>query len=798
MMQDLRFAARALRRAPGFAATVIATLALGLGVTTAIFTVSYGVLLRPLPYGAPDGLVVLLHDGTHPVSPADFLDYKRELQAIRPLSAAQWWEANLTGSGQAERLRGLQVSSDLFDTLQVAPLLGRAFVPGEEVTGSNVVVLSHALWTRRFAADPAIVGRAISLDRVPHVVIGVMPASFHFAPFWATRSELWKPLSLEGRLADRDGRSLRLFGRLSPGATQASAQAEASVVATRLAAAFPDSHTGLGIGVVPLHEKTVGPVRPLLTVLAGMAGFVLLISCANVSSLLLARASARHREMAVRTTLGASHLRLVRQLLAESLVLSTAGGIGGALLASIGISWLAAALPPGAVPRQHELSAGHSLLLVAGALIALATVICGMAPVLHLRRAALHDVLKDSPRGATEGRARLTTRRALVALQMALALAVVVGAGLMGRTFVRLQALDPGFDPRGVLTAVVSLSGTAHTTGTARLEFFDRLAEEIEHLPGVEHVSAINHLPLAGDIWRLGIEIDGRAAPRPGERASAAYRVVRPGYFRTMGLPLRRGRDFARSDGESAPAVVIVNEAMARRHWPGEVPLDRRIRLRGRLLTVVGVAADARQDDWTSTVGEEMYVPYAQHADGLGASSLTWVVRTTGEPERLAPLLERTVWSLDPDLPVSNVATMAQVIGEELWRSRTSAALLTVFAAAALALSAMGVYGLVAYTVSRRTREIGIRMALGARRTDVVRLASREALVPAIAGACLGVPLALLVARSMSTLMYEIPVHDPGTFTLTAVVLTLVALTASVWPALEAGRVDPIRAMRDE
>jgi len=639
MLQDLRFAARGIRRAPGFAAAVIATLALGLGVTTAIFTVSYSLLLRPLPYGTPDQLIVLLHDGTHPVSPADYLDYKRELRSVQPLAAAQWWEANLTGSGQAERVRGLQVSSDLFLTLQVAPLLGRTFAPGEDVSDASVVVLGHGLWTRRFAADPAIVGRRITLDRVPHVVIGVMPPGFHFAPFWATRAELWKPLSLENRLADRDGRSLRLFGRLTPGATLDAAQAEASVVAARLAAEFADSHAGLGIAVVPLHEKTIGPVRPLLAVLAGLAAFVLLISCANVSSLLLARASALHREMAVRTTLGASQARLVRQLLAESLVLSGAGGIGGALLASIGITWLAATLPPGSLPRQHELATDHTLYLVAAALVASATVLCGMAPVFHLRRTALHDVLKDGPRGATEGRSRLTARRALVALQMALALAVVAGAGLMGRTFISLQALDPGFDPRGVLTAVVSLSGTTHTTGAARLAFFDRLAEEIRRLPGVQYVSAINHLPLAGDLWRLGIEIEGRPAPLPGERLSAAYRVIRPDYFGTMGLPLRRGRDFVDADRASAPAVVIINEAMARRHWPGEDPLDRRIRLHSRTLTIVGVAANARQEDWTSAAGEEMYVPYAQHADGLGASSLTWVVRTTGSPDRLAPLL---------------------------------------------------------------------------------------------------------------------------------------------------------------
>ena len=798
MLQDLRFALRTWRRQPGFAAGVIVTLALGLGITTAIFTVAYSVVLRPLPYGAPGRLVVLLHGGTSPVSPADFLDYRRELRTVTPLSAAQWWEANLTGRGQAERLRGLQVSANLFETLQVSPALGRTFHRGDDRSGSKVVVLSHGLWTRRFAADPDILGQTILLDREPYVVIGVMPASFRFAPFWATRAELWKPLSLEHRLNDRGGRSLRLFGRLAQGATAESARAEASTIAARLASAYPDTNAGLGIDVVPLHEKTVGSVRPLLGVLAGMAAFVLLIACANVSSLLLARASSRQREMAVRTTLGASAARLIRQHLAESFVLSAAGGVGGALLASSGLALLGSMLPPGSLPRQEEISTGVTLFAVSAVLVACATLLSGLAPVIQLRRTAVNDVLKNSPRGATEGRGRLTARRGLVAAQMALALAVVAGAGLTGRTLSRLQALDPGFDPHGVLTAVVSLSDATHPTAAHRLAFFDRLAVEIGSLPGVQHVSAINHLPLGGDLWRLGVAIEGRPAPRPDERLSAAYRVTRPGYFTTMRLPLRAGRDFSTDDAAASTPVVIVNEAMAERHWPGASPLGRRIQLGGQTLTIVGVAANARQEDWTSPAAEEIYVPYAQHADGLGAKSLTWVLRTDGSPDRLAPLLERTVAALNPDIPVSNLATMAQVIGDELWRSRTSALLLGLFAAAAMALSAVGVYGIVSYAVSRRTREIGIRLALGAGRRDVMALAAREALVPAAAGAVVGMPLALLVGSAMTELLYQVPAHDAATFSVTALTLTVVALAASWWPSLRAARVDPIRALRDE
>jgi predicted permease len=389
-------------------------------------------------------------------------------------------------------------------------------------------------------------------------------------------------------------------------------------------------------------------------------------------------------------------------------------------------------------------------------------------------------------------------RRALIAAQMALALAIVAGAALMGRTILSLRAVDAGFDPEGVLTATVSLSGTPHISPESRIAFFDRLAAGIERLPGVASVSAINHLPLAGDLWRLTVEIEGRPAPPPDERIGAAYRVVRPGYFETMRLRLRSGRDFTDADRAGAVPVVVVNSAMASRYWPGESPLGRRIRLGDDLLTIVGVAADARQEDWTASPGEEIYLPYAQRAGGMGGASLTWVIRSHGDPAALVPTVQRAVWQMDPSLPVSDMATMKQIIGDELWRSRASAALMAAFATVALAISALGMYGIVVYTVSRRAREIGIRLALGARAADVVRLAAREALVPAVAGVLLGLPLALLLTRSMAALLYGVPPDDTGTFALTAAGLTAVALAASAGPAVRAGRVDPVVSLRSE
>ena len=803
MLQDLRHALRALRQAPGLTAAVLATLAVGLGAATAIFSVSYAVLLRPLPYGEPDRLVVLLHEGTHPVGPADFFDYRRALGTLESLSAAEYWTTTVTGEGRPERIHGLRVTADLFRTLRTDALIGRTLAKGEDAgEGAPVVVLSHALWTARFAADPLVLGRTMLLDGRPHVIVGVMPEDFRFAPFWATQAAIWKPLALADRASDRDGRSLRLFGRLAPGATLDSAQAEASAVAARLAAAYPETNTGRDITVMPLHEKTVGHVRPLLLVLAGMAALLLVLACANVSSLLLARALARHREIAIRSTLGASAARLVRQLLTESLVLAGAGGIAGAMVAVAAVRWLAAALPPDSLPRQYDLASGGIVFVTAGALAAVATLLCGLAPALQVRRASLREALQDTPRGATEGGGRTRLRRALVAAQIGLALAIVAGAGLMGQTLLRLQAVDPGFDPSRVLTAVVSVSDTRHATGAARVAFFNRLSAAIEVLPGVDAVSAINHLPLAGDIWRLGVEIEGQPAPPPGQGIGAAYRVVRPRYFETMRQRLSSGRDFTSFDREGAMPVAIINETMAQAHWPGADPIGRRIRMSGprpdELVTIVGVVADAAQDDWTGAPGNEVYFPYAQHAGWFGGRYLTFVVRTAGDPDAMVPLIERTVWSLDSDLPVSEVATMEHVIGDELSRPRLSATLLSAFALAALALAAVGVYGVVAYSVSRRTREIGIRMALGARRPQVMALATRDALVPAALGTAVGFPLALAAAKAMESLLFEVRAHDALTFAAAPLLLAGIALAAAWPPALRASRVDPIAALRED
>jgi putative ABC transport system permease protein len=798
MLQDFRFALRSLRHTPGFALAAVLTFAIGIGATTAIFTVLHAVLLRPLPYADPDRLVVLLHEGQFPVSPADFLDYRRYVRSYERISAAQAWSATLASGEGAERLPGLQVTADLFRTLGVPAALGRTFVNGEDQPGRDrVVLLSDALWKRRFGGDRGVVGRAVTLDGEPFTIVGVMPPSFRFAPFWATNATIWRPLSLAARSSDRAGRSLRVFARLRDGVTLEQARAEASAVAARLASAFPATNAQLGMEVVALREKVVSGVRPTLWLLAATVALVLLIACVNVASLQIVRGSARQKELAVRAALGAARRRLVWQTLAESLVLSAAGGSVGLLLATWLLGLIGALLPAASLPVPDELSLDGAVAAFAVLLIVLTGVAAGLAPALQLSRANVQETLQDGSRGATEGVRGRGVRRGLLGLELALALALLAGAGLMGRTLLRLQDIDPGFDPRNLLTFTLSLGGTPHND--ARLQYFDRVSQVMAAVPGVAAVSAINHLPLAGDTWRFRIQPEGRPEPRPGDESSATWRLVRTGYFSTMRLRLR-GRDFDSRDRPDGLPVCIVNETMARRHWPGQDPIGRRVGVGTsdrRWLTVVGVSADARQSEWTGSVPEEIYAPYAQHATEFGSAELSFVVRTAGDPLELATAVQRAVWSVDSSVPISGTATMDRVIVDRLWRSRVTALLLGVFAAVALVLAALGVYGVSAYSTSRRTREIGIRVALGARPSQVVSLALGETLAPILGGLAVGCGVALALARLAASLLYGVGPGDPITFVAAAVALGVIALAAAWLPARRASRIDPAVVLRD-
>jgi putative ABC transport system permease protein len=810
-VQDLRYGARALARTPGFTAAAVLALALGIGASAAVFSVVNSVLLRPLPYMDAEQLVVILHRAKNPVAPANYLDWRRESRAFEDMGAAELWAPNLTGRAEPEKLWALRMTPSMFPVLGVPPLLGRAFLPSEGEPGSDhVIILSHRLWQRRFMGDASVIGRSVMLDGEPYTVVGVMPEDFRFAPFWATQTELWAPLALSQRAANRGGSSLRVFARLAPGVPLGQAQAEMATIADRLDKEYPG--TNRDVTVLSLTEKVVGDVRPALLVLLVAVGFVLLIACANVAHLLLARAAARQRELAVRTALGASRSRIIRQLLTESSLLALTGGALGIALATTAVRVLVA-LSPGSIPRVETIALDGRVLAATVILSLLTGVAFGLVPALHRERRDLADALRDSSRGSTGGVERTRLRDILVASEFALALVLLVGAGLMIRSFQALQSVDPGFDPRNVLTAVVTVTGTKEEDPRRRAAFFQELVGKVAALPGVESASAINHLPLAGDMWGWPFVVEGRPLPKPGEMTTAAYRVVLPGYFRTMRIPILRGRDVTDRDRLDAPGVVVVNEEMASRQWPGEDALGKRISLdtegRGPWLTVVGVAKNAVRGEWTAEPEEEVYLPYLQTRSYLEERSswiayLTLVLRTrcpkapACDAAELVPPLREAVRSLEPNAPLSEVQTMEQVVRSETARTRFNLALLATFAAVALILAALGIYGVMSYSVSRRTHEIGIRMALGARRGDVLRLVVLQGMVVALAGAVVGLLGALALTRFMTSLLYKVGSTDVATFVAVPVVLAGVALAASYLPARRATRIDPLLALRHE
>jgi putative ABC transport system permease protein len=790
-------------KSPGFAFATILVLALGIGANTAIFSVVYSVLLKPLPYRDPGRLVVALHEGRYPVSPADFLDYRAQVHAFDRLAAAQAWSGSLAGADKTEEIPGLQVSANMFTTLGVAPLLGRTFSSGEDRPGApSVLVIGYGLWQRQFGGNPDVVGRTIQLTDRDYTIVGVMPRQFQFAPFWQTHAEMWTPLVLGDRVTDRAGSSLRLFARLRPGVSVAQAQAQMDTVARRLAAAYPKTNAGLSIEVVPLHEKVVGAIRPTLLLLLATAVFVLVIACADIANLFLTRAVTRRKEIAVRLAIGASRWRIVRQLAGESLGLALLGGAGGLLLARMSLGLLNAMLPAASLPRQGEVTIdaavfGFTLLtsLVVG-------LVSGIVPAIQASRVDLNESLKAGGRHSTAGGGR-RTRAALVIAQVSLALVLLVCAGLMIRTLRNLNVVDAGFNPRNLLALQVHAPAAAYDTAAKRLALFQRVQEKLETLPGVRSASAINHLPIGGDIWALGYDVVGRPAQPPGQEFGAVYRVIRAGYFETMQIPLLRGRAFTARDDDRSPAVVIVNEAMARQQWPGEDAVDRQIVLRepnepAVRMTIVGVVKNVRQSDWTGAPDHEMYLPYLQRPNAFGLTALTYVVRTAAEPETLAKSCEAAVRGIDRSIPLSQVESMQRVIADKLWRSRVSAVLLGIFAAIALALAAVGIYGVISYGVRDRTREIGIRVALGGTRTDILRLVMTTSLRPVSIGVALGLCVAIAASRLINALLYQVTATDTATYVWVVVVLTVTGILATCVPAWRAIKADPLIALRHE
>jgi predicted permease len=812
LLQDVRYGTRMLLKDPGFTVVAVLTLSLGIGANTAIFSVVNAVLLRPLPYREPGRIVTILHGGQTPASPADFLDWKGQTKSFERIGAAEGWFPNLTGRDKPEQLWGLHLSEGMFKLLGVPPLLGRTFLPEDCLPGrEHVVVLGHSLWKRRFGGDNNILGQTLTLDGEKHTVIGIMPPQFQFTPFWITWAEMWAPLPLADRAGDRSGHSLRVFGRLKPGVTEAQAQAEMDTVCKRLAESYPDSPNVQGVKVEPLQEKVVGNVRPALLVMLAAVGFVLLIACANVANLLLGRAAARQKEMAVRAALGASRWRTIRQLLTESLLLSLLGAGLGSLLAYWGVESLTTLL--GSIrgtfrfnmPRLHEIGMDGSALGFTLLLALLTGTVFGLAPALQASKSDLNESLKEGGRGSSEGGRRRKLRSALVVAEIAIAMVLLVGAGLMMRSFLRLRAVDPGFNPHNVLTLQVSVAGQPQYVGPAREAFYRGLVERVEALPGVQSASAVNHIPLGGDMWGTGIAIEGSSL-LPAERGGAVYRVCYTRYFRTMRIPLLKGRDFTDRDVLGAPGVVIINENLASRRWPNQDPIGKRLTLDDpnhdpSWLTVIGVVKNVKQMEWTGEPDEELYLPFLQSKQWLEnphpwTSYLTLVVRTAVDPLSLAGAVQSLVWSTDKNIAVSEIKSLEQVIAQSTWQERFNLGLMGAFASLALVLAAVGIYGVMSYAVAQRTHEIGIRMALGAQQADIVKLVVAQGMILVLAGIALGLVGAFALTRLLSSLLFGVGATDPITFAVIPILLGTVALLACLMPARRATQVDPLVALR--
>jgi predicted permease len=811
-LQDLKYGARSLLRAPAFTAVTVLTLALGLGANTAVFSLVQGVLLRPLAYPDSDRLVTLLHDGAHPVSPANYLDWHAQTKSFDVMGAAQYWSPNILPNGSAdvgppEHLVGLQVTQSLFPMLRVAPVAGRFFRPGEEAKGAgHVVILSHRLWQRRFGGDARIVGKQLKLDNEGYTVIGVMPADFQFAPFWATKAELWVPLALGGRMHDREGNSLRVFARLKANTTLQQARADISAVTSRLEKEYPG--TNRAVLVTPLKENVVGKVSGPLFVLLGAVGFVLLIACANVAHLFLARTADRSKEIALRIALGAARSRLVGQLLTESLLLSGLASCLGLLIAAFAIKALVV-LNPAFLPRVDSVTIDPRVLFFLLAATLVTAVAFGLLPALAAgsERSGAH--LKEGNRSVSDGLGRNRLRSVLVISEFALASMLLIGAGLMLRSFLALTSLNPGFNPDHVLSMIVSVSGTNEAQGNRRTNFYRELLQSVRAAPGVVAAGAINHLPLAGDLWGLNFSIEGRPIPQRGQEPAATYRVVMPGYFETMRLPVIRGRTISPSDDARSRGVVVINQQAARVYWRGQNPIGRRISFESGpdslpiWLTIVGVSADAKQGDWAASPQPEVYLSMLQARDSPETASprsayLTLVVRLAGSPETAAKVIQKIVWSFDRNLPISEVMTMHQVVAQANAQSRFGMLLLSGFGSIALLLAAIGIYGVMNYSVSRRTREIGVRLSLGASPLEVLRMVLGQGMRQAVVGIVLGLLGSLWLSRLMRQMLYGVASNDPAAISIAVGILLLAAFVAMYVPARRAATVDPITALRSE
>ena len=803
LLQDIRYGARVLAKHKSFTAVAVLTLALGVGANTAIFSVVNAVLLRPLPFEQPEQLVRVFgtsasrNDFSRPHSYLNFSDLRAQNQTLGALAAYTGSTAALSGVDASKQITGVVASGDIFRVLLTKPLMGRLLAPEDEQPGgAPVVVISHGLWQRSFGGDPQIVGRVIKLDGRDRQVVGVTPADFRFE-FVTGATDFWLPIDPQASgYQQRGAIFLEAISRLKPGVSVEQANADLSVVAARLEQQYQDSNTGVGVRLAPAQGELVGDLRPTLLVLLGAVGFVLLIACANVANLTLARAAGRHPELAVRAALGAGRGRIVRQLLTESLLLAVAGGLLGLLFALGGVKLLSAFVPEN-VPRFGETSTDLTVLSFTLGASLLTGLLLGIAPALQSSRLDLNEALKEGGRtGVDGGRGRKRVRSALVISEVALSLILLVGAGLLIKSFMKLSNTDPGFNPDHTLTGSISLVTVRYDTEEKIVDFYRHLVERVRALPGVRSVGAVTPLPLSDNNTSFSFAIVGQPPPPPGQRLSASTRVVTPDYFAAQGIPLRQGRVFNDQDKAGGPGVVIVNEAFAHRYLPGEEPLGKRLRL-GINRTegeIVGVVGDIRGASLAQPGAPEYYIPETAVAFG----DMTLVLRTANDPASLAAALRQTVAEIDKDQPLYDVRTMDTLIARSVARQRFSMILVGVFAVLAVLLAATGIFSVMSSLVAQRTHEIGVRLALGAQPRDILSMVVRHGMTLTLVGIALGLAASFALTSLMSSLLYEVSAKDPVIYGSISALLTAVAFAACYFPARRATKVSPLIALKYE
>jgi predicted permease len=804
LWQDLRYAARTLLKKPGFTLIAVMTLALGIGASTSIFTVVDAALLRGLPYKSPDRLYHLWENtpqkeyNQREFSYPDYQDYQQNT-VFEGLAAYTGGGTILSGRGEPETLAAPQASANFFSVLGVDPFLGRTFQVGEDKPGAaKVVVLTYGLWQRRFGGDRSVLGQALTLNGESYVVIGVLPASFQFA---MRTADLWLPYQpTQNQLTRRFMHGTNLIGRLKPDVTAAQAQAELSVIASRIEHQYNDSHAGTGAFLIPLQEQVVGKVRPVLLVLLAAVGFVLLIACANVASLLLTRSLSRQKEVAIRVALGANRWRVIRQLLTESLLLSCIGGAAGLLVAYWGVPGLVAAIPVGqlnAMPFLKSLHIDAGILGFSFALSLLTGLLFGLAPALHSSRLDLNEVLKEGGRNASAG-AGHRLRSAMVMTEIALAVVLLVGAGLMMKSLLHLLQTNVGFKTENLLTMFVILPATKYSDANRQVNFFQDMTEHIKSMPGVAGAGTVSVLPLnGGNTTRFDVE--GEPMPPPGQETEGNIRIVNESYFQTLGIPLVAGRMFDDRDKADTPGVVIIGKNVADRVFAGRNPIGKRLVYTGTKIPpdlIVGVVGDVKITGLDEAIKPVIYYPFRQNPGPV----TTLVVRTQGDPNALANSVRNEIRTLEPEVAFFNVQTMDKMITDSpaSFMRRFPALLIGIFAGVALLLASIGIYGVVSYTVTQQTHYIGVRMALGAQASDILRMVLKQGLVLALAGVAAGVLAALALMRLLSSLLYEVKTNDAGTFVLVAGTLFVGALLACYLPARRATKVDPLVALRYE